>query len=357
MVTSALEMVANLDSLSNFTNPALQVHCQLITTSISTSVAIPTTALIMSATMGSPTLSQLSFLSDHLDSPMSSPVYRSPDISDVEDLEGYAPGGYCPVEIGDEFGSNLEIYTVLHKLGFGASSTVWLVRRDGIESAKPTFHALKILRADLSEGQHPELNLIERLEQAGWKCKAHPNFVQIQSWFIINSTNGSHRCFVLPLLGPSLFDPRVLDALDGDQRRSMCEQLAHGVNYLHTFEICHSRTSLPPFSRYAPLTLSPDLSPRHVLTKLPPDTLATQSGLLAALGPIVREKVFLANPKLPNADCHHPGTITQAADFTALAFSSVTGVSVIGLGNAFPEYLPRPTRKSNSPTLPPFQQS
>ena len=298
--------------------------------------------------MGSPAPSQLSFMSDYPASPMSTPVYRSPSISDVEDLEGHAPGGYCPVDIGDKFGGNLEMYTVLHKLGFGVSSTVWLVRHDSLVSVKPTFHALKILRADLSEGQHPELNLISRLEQAGQKCKAHPNLVQIQHWFIINSANGSHRCFVLPLLGRSLFDPRVLDVLDGDQRRSMCEQLTHAVNYLHAFEICHSRTS--PFLSFPPynhLTLSPDLSPCHVLTKLPPSTHTTQSDLLTTLGPIVREEVLLSNPNYPNGTRHHPMNITQPATSPTLAFSSITSISLISLGNAFPEYLPPPTRTSD----------
>ena len=332
----------------------MQFYCQRFTftnTSIYTSIAASITSPIMSL----PAPSQLPSMFDDPASPMPTPVYRSPGISHVEDLEGYAPGGYCPVDIGDQFGGNLERYTVLHKLGFGVSSTVWLVRRDSIDSFKPTFHALKILRADLSEGQHPELNLIERLEQAGWKCKAHPNLVQIQRWFIINSANGSHRCFVLPLLGPSLFDPRVLDALDGDQRRSMCEQLTHAVNYLHTFEVCHSRTSSSlSFSLCTHLTLSLDLSPSHVLTKLPPDTQTTQSSLLATLGPIVREKVFLANPNIPNADRHYPGSITQPAAFPTLPFSSIAGISVIGLGDAFPECFPRPTSKSNYPSISPY---
>lgn len=46
---------------------------------------------------------------------------------DVEDLCYYKPGGYHPVKLGDLFPSKeCSRYRVLHKLGWGASSTVWL---------------------------------------------------------------------------------------------------------------------------------------------------------------------------------------------------------------------------------------
>jgi hypothetical protein len=40
-----------------------------------------------------------------------------------EPLEGYQTGGYCPVVLGEVLASR---YTVLRKLGWGVSSTVWL---------------------------------------------------------------------------------------------------------------------------------------------------------------------------------------------------------------------------------------
>lgn len=43
---------------------------------------------------------------------------------DVEDLEGYVPGGYHPTLVGDTFCSGR--YTVVHKLGFGGYSTISL---------------------------------------------------------------------------------------------------------------------------------------------------------------------------------------------------------------------------------------
>lgn len=173
------------------------------------------------------------------------PIYRKPGIRGVEDLESYAPGGYYLIDIFSKVSNPPETYTVIHKLGFGPSSTVWAVIRECEGSDEQTLRALKILRADLSApGQHPELKIIQQLEQAGWDCNAHPSLIQIQSWFTVDSANGRHLCLVLPLLGPSLDNPRARRAMDGKTQRGVCEQLAHAVNYLHAFGICHSGKSV-----------------------------------------------------------------------------------------------------------------
>ena len=43
----------------------------------------------------------------------------------LENPNRYRPGGYHPVHLGDVYH---ERYRVIHKLGFGANSTVWLAR-------------------------------------------------------------------------------------------------------------------------------------------------------------------------------------------------------------------------------------
>lgn len=45
--------------------------------------------------------------------------------SDVESPHLYQPGGYHPVHLGDIY---CDRYKVIHKLGFGSYSTVWLAR-------------------------------------------------------------------------------------------------------------------------------------------------------------------------------------------------------------------------------------
>ena len=44
---------------------------------------------------------------------------------DVESPNRYRPGGYHPVHLGDVY---CQRYRVIHKLGFGTYSTVWLAR-------------------------------------------------------------------------------------------------------------------------------------------------------------------------------------------------------------------------------------
>jgi hypothetical protein len=44
----------------------------------------------------------------------------------AEPLSGYKPGGYHPVHLGDKFHGNR--FIVVHKLGWGSYSTIWLAR-------------------------------------------------------------------------------------------------------------------------------------------------------------------------------------------------------------------------------------
>ena len=44
---------------------------------------------------------------------------------EVESPDRYQPGGYHPVHLGDVYHQR---YRVIHKLGFGTYSTVWLAR-------------------------------------------------------------------------------------------------------------------------------------------------------------------------------------------------------------------------------------
>jgi hypothetical protein len=44
----------------------------------------------------------------------------------AEDLVQYCSGGYHPVHLNDRFKNGR--YEILHKLGFGSFSTVWLAR-------------------------------------------------------------------------------------------------------------------------------------------------------------------------------------------------------------------------------------
>lgn len=62
-------------------------------------------------------------------------------IEGVERMEFYQYGGYHPVEIGDYFHDR---YRVIHKLGHGTYSTIWLAR----DKIANRYVAVKICTAD-----------------------------------------------------------------------------------------------------------------------------------------------------------------------------------------------------------------
>ncbi|KAF5353457.1 hypothetical protein D9756_007915 [Leucocoprinus leucothites] len=71
----------------------------------------------------------------------------------IEDIEDYQPGGYHPISIGDTFDHGR--FRVLHKLGFGGSSTVWLARDQQEGGGQGRLITLKAMRADISSSKAP----------------------------------------------------------------------------------------------------------------------------------------------------------------------------------------------------------
>lgn len=172
-------------------------------------------------------------------------VYRQPRMEDVEDVEKYAPGGYHPVDIGDRLGPEGEghVYTVLHKLGFGGFSTVWLTRC----SQNEQYYALKILTADLPQSQGKDLTILQGLKDNGFR---NSHVVGLYESFEISGPNGTHSCLVLPALGPSLNDLAIKRALSPEMRVQICQQIASGVAALHAREICHGGAVSAPEEFY-----------------------------------------------------------------------------------------------------------
>ncbi|KAL8894198.1 MAG: hypothetical protein Q9192_004526 [Flavoplaca navasiana] len=83
-------------------------------------------------------------------------IYQQQD--DVEDLEVYQPGGYHPVNVGDVFSNGR--YRVVHKLGWGSYSTVWLVR----DAKLSRYVALKVIVASESKDS-AESRILRHLSQ------------------------------------------------------------------------------------------------------------------------------------------------------------------------------------------------
>ena len=157
----------------------------------------------------------------------------------VEWVERYRPGGYHPIILGDLLGGR---YETVAKLGRGGFSTVWLCW----DQQEKTWQAVKVLCADVSSRNLPELALRDRL----WQSDPSAHHVTLPSHsFWIEGPNGRHICLVLPVLGPNIKSSLYKDA--HIQKRALF-QVASGLSYLHDHGIAHG-----------------DLTPDNVLFHLP----------------------------------------------------------------------------------------
>jgi len=169
-----------------------------------------------------------------------------PCFEDVENLDFYAPGGLHPVSIGDVFADGR--YKVLHKLGFGGSSTTWLAR----DSVSGILVALKVLAAYIStkpKDEIEELVISRKLDDliASTHNAARHNIQTIKDSFIEEGPNGTHVCLVSELAGPSI---RAMSfsgggrlqgstRLRGDLAREVAKQTAMVMELMHSAGLIH----------------------------------------------------------------------------------------------------------------------
>ncbi|KAL8782330.1 MAG: hypothetical protein Q9195_009655 [Heterodermia aff. obscurata] len=167
-----------------------------------------------------------------------------PSFEDIEDLDRYEPGGYHPALLGDTYDNGR--YRIVHKLGHGGSSTVWLAR----DHLSQRYVALKILCSEATDGFN-DIKILKYLED---KNTSHPGRQYISSiydQFRIEGPNGSHICLVSEVLGPSLKDlMSVGKQLRGTAARKIGRQFVQAVAYLHSEGVCHGGTSSVPQEKY-----------------------------------------------------------------------------------------------------------
>lgn len=160
---------------------------------------------------------------------------------EIENYNGYRPGGYHPVHLGDILKDGR--YTIIHKLGHGSFSTVWLVR----DEAQGSLASLKILCADASKRTSgTELDVLRRLAAGSGKGKQF--VLRYLDSFYHRGPNGEHLCVVTEVSGPSLATPlwgytgpggADLEDLTPELAGAFLPQLAQGVEYLHSCGIVH----------------------------------------------------------------------------------------------------------------------
>lgn len=157
----------------------------------------------------------------------------------VERLERYCPGGYHPIAIGDYLHGR---YRIVHKLGFGGYSTIWLAKDEKVNR----YVAVKVLIAD---GKSKESNILRQLD-SGDITNAQPgkDFISpILDEFVIKGINGDHQCLVTAPASMSLSDAREASyerVFQLPVARAVVAQLVQVVAFLHSRGIVHAGVSL-----------------------------------------------------------------------------------------------------------------
>lgn len=158
---------------------------------------------------------------------------------DCEDVEKYRPGGFHPVHLGDVYDQGR--YTIVHKLGSGGYSTVWLAR----DTAQDKWVALKIHVAEKPASLEKSIYLAEQVLEGSDLRKS---FGVADAQFTIEGPNGSHLCLVLPALGPAVINlamdgaSKHLARLKPQMVRSVAVQTADLLAGLHRRNLCHGGT-------------------------------------------------------------------------------------------------------------------
>ncbi|KAI6363522.1 hypothetical protein MCOR25_005880 [Pyricularia grisea] len=111
----------------------------------------------------------------------------------------YNASRYFPVLIGQVLRDR---YQIVGKLGFGASSTVWLAR--DLEDRRHVALKLFVHSAAMGEQLDHEIEIYRRISSSSSKHPGRGAVRQLLDSFEVAGPDGSHRCLVHPPLGESV---------------------------------------------------------------------------------------------------------------------------------------------------------
>lgn len=162
-------------------------------------------------------------------------------IEEVERLDHYEKGGYHPIKIGDCLN---ERYKIVHKLGYGSYSTIWLAR----DRQKSNLVAIKVGRA---ASDRKEIDILTRLSvsKVNEASSIGRNMIPaMMDHFDLQGPNGTHACFVTTPSRCNLAE--AMEASDYEPfptnvARSIAAQLAMAVAYIHSAGVVHGGKQWP----------------------------------------------------------------------------------------------------------------
>ena len=161
---------------------------------------------------------------------------------EVEDLEGYHVGGYHPVRIGDVYSDGR--YRVVHKLGFGSYSTVWLAR----DSQLNRYVALKIIVAEASKDTS-ENRILRHLQQTTGESSIRHRFVtSLLDEFYLDGPNGRHLCLATEPARCSIAASKegsIIWMFPLEVARAISAQAILGLQSIHSRGVIHGGKERP----------------------------------------------------------------------------------------------------------------
>ncbi|KFG83189.1 putative protein kinase [Metarhizium anisopliae] len=231
-----------------------------------------------------------------------------------EKLVYYQPNGLHPIDLGDELHDHR--FRVIHKLGYGGSSTVWLCRDQSKD--RPVYVAVKIFHAGFAETECREL-LMFKVKDEGIDHQEH-HLCLPKERFISESPNGTHLCLVFPVLGPTV--DQAASIFEEEQNsssilRTISRSIVEALAILHRRGICHAGM----FCEYAPIAFQlidswSDFRPANILLGLQSLDGLPEEQVLAQLGEPEEEIIQIREDSLPTPDIPYaPKYLVYPVDF------------------------------------------
>lgn len=156
-------------------------------------------------------------------------------VDEVERLDYYVSGGYHPVNIGDKFSAGR--YVIVHKLGFGQSSTTWLAE----DTKKRRLVALKISTAESAE-RTGEIRILLRLAESKSVLPGKIIVQKLLDSFIFPGPYGTHKCLVTDAARVDVHDAKQASyrrPFRLPSARAIAAQLILGLQFIHSEGIVH----------------------------------------------------------------------------------------------------------------------
>ncbi|KAG6183925.1 hypothetical protein E4U10_006627 [Claviceps purpurea] len=241
---------------------------------------------------------------------MSAPSVEYGIIEGVESIGHYRLGRYYPVHIDDRLNKR---YRIVHKLGHGSFSTVWLA----IDETTRKYVAIKVGTVD---AERSEINILSQMAQSPvsgnmWEYETSPVPVVLDQ-FEIDRPQGTYPCLVTLPARCSLRDTKEASRqrlFQLDVARSLAAQLVHAVSLVHNRGYAHGgRRSRNSQTISVNIDHTPDLHLGNIFLQLRSclDVLSVEQ-LYDRYGQPEKEPVIYLDPKAAPKDSSFPSYVVH----------------------------------------------